>query len=68
MGPPILHPPVDIESRIECALQHISLDDEPQYQALSYVWGNSRVRKCVLVDGIHPILVTENLAAAPRQL
>ncbi|KAM3067243.1 hypothetical protein ACMFMF_009742 [Clarireedia jacksonii] len=52
---------------INCRLEIISLDDQPQYEALSYVWGSSAVRKKVYIKG-KEALVTTNLETALQHL
>jgi uncharacterized membrane protein YqaE (UPF0057 family) len=43
-----------------------SLDDNPRYAALSYVWGNPSITTPVIVNG-RSVLVTTNLEAALRR-
>ncbi|KAL0256660.1 hypothetical protein SLS55_009056 [Diplodia seriata] len=52
---------------INCTLRTASLEDEPDYCALSYVWGDPSSTRPILIDGkiFH---VTVNLEAALRQL
>lgn len=38
--PPRSGPSPARSALVNCTLEHVSLDDEPQYQALSYVWGD----------------------------
>jgi hypothetical protein len=52
---------------IHCILQTASLDDEPSYTALSYVWGTDEPSTAVLING-KLVLVRKNLAAALRHL
>jgi hypothetical protein len=54
-------------SPLRCTLQHILLDENPEYTALSYVWGSPTITKAVYVDG-HEVQVTVNLANALYQL
>jgi hypothetical protein len=57
----------DDADSIQCALEHASLDDKPEFQALSYTWGDaSRVRKITLNGAV--VTVTENLELALRHL
>lgn len=54
-------------SIICCDLYKVSLDDVPDYAALSYVWGNSKQTKNICLGGrITP--VTVNLANALKRL
>lgn len=52
---------------IECNLKHISLDDEPDYTALSYTWGNPERNHPIVVNGAI-VQVTENVHVALTQL
>ncbi|PQE06682.1 heterokaryon incompatibility protein [Rutstroemia sp. NJR-2017a BBW] len=54
-------------TEINCRLDTVSLDDQPQYEALSYVWGSSTVRKKVQIEG-KEALVTTNLEIALQHL
>jgi hypothetical protein len=48
---------------IHCELEVASLDDEPDFTALSYCWGPALHPVNIIVNG-HNISVTQNLAAA----
>jgi len=48
---------------IECTLAHVAFGDRPEYQALSYAWGDGTTKRTILLDGIN-FEVGENLAAA----
>ncbi|EOD43764.1 putative ankyrin and het domain-containing protein [Neofusicoccum parvum UCRNP2] len=52
---------------INCTLRKASLEENPEYNALSYVWGDPHDTKPILLDGklFH---ITVNLEAALRQL
>lgn len=52
---------------VRCTLRTVSLDDNPEYEALSYVWGASRKRTGIVVDGVWA-MVTVNLQRALRRL
>ena len=52
---------------VVCSLSTAILSDKPQYDALSYVWGNENADDPIMVDGI-PVRVTKNLEAAMRHL
>ena len=52
---------------IRCSLSLVSLNEAPEFEALSYMWGNSAIRKLILVDA-DELLITTNLEAALRQL
>jgi hypothetical protein len=59
--------PGHLKDPISCELQVVSLDENPTYEPLSYVWGDPSV---VVVAYLHnvPVNVTVNLAAALRRL
>jgi hypothetical protein len=48
-------------------LTHASLDSEPRFAALSYVWGDPTDKLSLAVDG-HSVAVTKNLHSACTQL
>ncbi|KEY73413.1 hypothetical protein S7711_06833 [Stachybotrys chartarum IBT 7711] len=48
---------------INCQLRHVSLEDEPHYEALSYYWGTTTQQVKIFVDGLS-FFVTQNLHAA----
>ncbi|PQE16327.1 heterokaryon incompatibility protein [Rutstroemia sp. NJR-2017a WRK4] len=54
-------------TEINCRLDTISLDDQPQYEALSYVWGSSTDREKVQIEG-KEALVTTSLERALQHL
>ncbi|KAJ4193894.1 hypothetical protein NW767_010133 [Fusarium falciforme] len=45
----------------------VSLDDDPEYAALSYLWGDPQDQEIITVQG-HEVGVTKNLAAALSRL
>jgi hypothetical protein len=49
--------------KIECRLTHVAFGDMPQYDALSYTWGDGTVKRTIFLNEIG-IEVGENLAAA----
>lgn len=49
--------------RTKCILYRVSLDEDLDYDALSYTWGDATVRRPVNING-HVISVTRNLARA----
>jgi hypothetical protein len=55
------------EGYVECSVRVATLDDFPEFSALSYTWGDPKRRKQILVDGI-TVSVTENLESALRHL
>lgn len=48
-------------------LRAVSLDDSPEYTALSYVWGNPQASQGITVED-HDFPVTENLYSALRHM
>lgn len=53
----------DGDNEIKCTSSISSLKDNPEFRALSYVWGDPKVTKDIILDDeIFP--VTTNLAAA----
>ncbi|KAL5364828.1 HET domain protein [Aspergillus floccosus] len=52
---------------VKCTLQTVSLDNAPQFEALSYVWGDVVEKVGITVDDI-PFQVTTNLEAALKCL
>lgn len=66
-----LEPPEEDAASIKCQLFNYSLDESdkkpPQYEALSYVWGDSKRTLPIFIDG-QCLNVTENLYAALRSL
>jgi len=61
----VLHPSENILDPFSysCTLTHVSKDEDPSYEALSYVWGSEANRQNVLIDGRH-LSATANLAEA----
>jgi hypothetical protein len=56
-----------VDCGIECKIFHASLDDSPDYDALSYVWGDRRDLRQISLEG-HPFHVTANLHGALSRL
>ncbi|KAF2135425.1 uncharacterized protein K452DRAFT_260697 [Aplosporella prunicola CBS 121167] len=52
---------------ISCTLRTVFLDNNPEYETLSYVWGDRKLTKAVCING-HVVKVTENLWIAMRRL
>src|SRR5947209_18101723 len=52
---------------VDCDLLIVSLDDQIEYEALSYVWGDARDTKPIRLCG-QPFHVTVNLEPALRNL
>ena len=51
-------------SDLEFELKVVSIDDAPEYTALSYVWVTLEATKPIIVDG-QDFLITENLDFCP---
>ncbi|RDW73341.1 hypothetical protein BP6252_07248 [Coleophoma cylindrospora] len=51
---------------VQCRLEHVSLDEQPQYIALSYAWGKSKNTREITVDGTR-FAATESLESALRR-
>jgi hypothetical protein len=45
---------------IECRLRAVSLDDQPSFKAISFVWGDAQHKRGITVDG-QSFFVTQNL-------
>ena len=61
-----IHPGA-FSDKIRCSFSTTVLTEKPQYDALSYVWGENHAETPVIADGT-PVRVTENLDAAMRYL
>ncbi|KAF3038977.1 hypothetical protein E8E12_002657 [Didymella heteroderae] len=57
---------IDSTSELHCSFSIVSLDDDPQYDALSYVWGDTSEACHINLDGM-TISVTANLHKALSQ-
>jgi hypothetical protein len=61
--------PGDDEAELSCALSVASLDDDPKYEAVSYVWGPTedlgRISVALFEEGV---LITKNLQSVLRSL
>ncbi|ETS80393.1 hypothetical protein PFICI_07922 [Pestalotiopsis fici W106-1] len=55
------------EDDVKCTLGIVSLDEKPEFAALSYVWGDASIKKPITVDG-ETFEVTINLNDALRAL
>ncbi|KAK4182560.1 heterokaryon incompatibility protein-domain-containing protein [Podospora australis] len=62
----VIHPGKDADP-IHCSLQHTSLEEPRDFEALSYVWGSEENLKVVSVENF-TFEVTINLHAALRRL
>ncbi|CAJ0542827.1 Ff.00g002730.m01.CDS01 [Fusarium sp. VM40] len=66
-----LHPAPRFESQLRCSLVPVSLDDKPQYWALSYTWGTdppSIPIFCVDGPAIALLRITPNCVSALKHL
>jgi hypothetical protein len=52
---------------IHCSLTHVLLDDKPEYEALSYMWGDATLSQPILLAE-NPHFVTENLEIALQHI
>lgn len=59
--------PGRLDDYLQCHLKHVSLNNPPPYEALSYVWGDAR-KKDQLRCGNGALAVTGNLHTALRYL
>ena len=55
------------KDQIKCSLQIVSLDDNPTYEALSYVWGDARLRERICLQN-SDFEVSKSLEVALRYL
>lgn len=59
-----LLPSRDLKGPVRCELYHCSLDDNYQFEAISYTWGAPEPGYTVLVNGSCPLEVTPNCVEA----
>jgi len=59
--------PAKFDSPIECRLKHVRLSENPEYEALSYTWGNLKEGRPITLDG-NLFRVRENAESALRYL
>jgi hypothetical protein len=62
-----ISPSSDSGAMVQCKLVTVSLQDEPSYTALSYVWGDTPVTDKIVING-HTVAVSCNLATALRSI
>ncbi|ROW10126.1 hypothetical protein VMCG_02097 [Cytospora schulzeri] len=48
------------DDSLVCSLYHHNLDDKPEFEAISYVWGSSHKTHTIICDG-QRLAITENL-------
>jgi len=56
---------IGMGDKVSCNLRVVSLNDNPSFTALSYVWGDANDKVPFTVDG-RPVQITRSLAAALR--
>ncbi|MCJ1460162.1 hypothetical protein MMC28_010541 [Mycoblastus sanguinarius] len=61
-----LHPGAGLED-IECHLDHVSLEDNPGFAALSYVWGDLTETRTIRLQGV-TFTITKSLHDALRSI
>lgn len=59
--------PASFQHKIQCKLRIVSLNQDLNYVALSYCWGDQNDRDTISVNG-HQITVTRNRATALRYM
>ncbi|PYH68332.1 uncharacterized protein BO88DRAFT_454620 [Aspergillus vadensis CBS 113365] len=62
-----IHPPIIGRGPIHCSLHTVSLDDSPEFEAISYVWGTEDSTEHIFLDG-NAFYVKPNVAKALYQL
>uniref|UniRef100_A0A8H7TID3 Heterokaryon incompatibility domain-containing protein n=1 Tax=Bionectria ochroleuca TaxID=29856 RepID=A0A8H7TID3_BIOOC len=62
-----LHPASDKEALIVCDLERVKLRDNPQFEAISYTWGDEHPSVQIVLNDA-AFKVRENAAAALRRL
>ncbi len=63
----MLRPSTDGNADLSCSIEHASLQDEPYFEALSYVWGDASQKQRIYIDGSY-LGITGNLGIALRYL
>ena len=56
------------DAEIRVRLRVVNLDSNPDYEALSYTWGDPKTGRSILVNDGYPVSVTDNLFNALRAL
>ncbi|KAI0865835.1 heterokaryon incompatibility protein-domain-containing protein [Xylaria cubensis] len=62
-----LQPSTNIQSKLECSLQHVSFEQCPIYEAVSYVWGDQTDTVTAHLNG-REVTITANLGDVLRNL
>ena len=52
---------------VKCHLETVSLNDNPKFNAISYVWGDPNITLPITIDG-EPLAITRNLCNALQRL
>src|ERR1700712_5462344 len=60
--------PGEADDPIHCTIVHVNLDDSPDFEALSYVWGDSSLTKSLQVNSTEAVPITNALHNALRCL
>src|SRR4051812_1877495 len=60
--------PLSAGPEIQCSTETVSLLDNPEYKALSYVWGDASIRRPITFNTHPDFPVTANLAIALHPL
>ena len=60
--------PGDGDEPLFCEIHHVDLDDDPSYEALSYVWGDPELVHRLEISGDQYICITTSLHQALRDL
>ena len=63
----VLIQPGSFSDPIKCTLQHAYLQDNPSFEAISYLWGDPKDTVPIFLNS-HPFSVTRNLESALRHL
>lgn len=58
--------PGQVDEPILCTIQHVSLDLSPEYNAISYTWGDLSIKHTIICDGTK-VEITLNLFDALHQ-
>lgn len=62
-----LHPDKDHDAPLRCETWPVALVAEPEYEALSYVWGDPAISDTVELNG-QAVQISQNLSSALRRL
>lgn len=62
-----IQPSMHLAAPLHCALRFMDLDEDPDYEALSYTWGAPGFTEKVIIDGNHYKIITPNLDDALRR-